>query len=1209
MPQEPITRARNGSWPLRAWLIAFTLAMLGGAQAQVAPRAEDPTPFSAKVDGDFLQRVWETADGLMPTYVPSIAQTTDGYVWLAVFDNVVRFDGVRAKKFPDRATNGVLPVPVNGVFAHGDRSGGLWIGNADGRLFSMRDSLWREAGEADGWKPMRVVGVSEAPDGRIAFLGNEKLFIFDKGKFSGVTPPPQRKSAVDSSLRAVFTNTGVLIAATSAGLWRREGGEWKNLYAMDTPGWNASGMVRANDGGVWLASTSDIIHFDASGKVTRTIPRPEDFRSWAVELLEDSRGNLWAGGYRFGLCVWMADGRVIRPEHGREELHPQVTCLLEDRERNILVATAGAGLVRFKPQDFTTSLGRPGSIAGAQVNCVIEAAPGRVLAGTEGNGLFVIENGVAKKRILTADNSINIRERVTSLVKLEDGGVLAAIASKGLFRVTGDTAALVKSPPAVKGLVRAMFRDSKGTIWIGCEKGIFTWRDGAFSPVAEKNAPERVWHIAEDSAGRMWFSTRAGLTRLDAAGGLERIPIAGVNPNANILGLAAASGGGLWVGVENAGLIRLHDGAAPLILGKEQGMPVLSAAAIVEDAGMLWVAGEKGLVRLELASVEKFTVSKSARLGLRLFNRSDGLASDIFRRSYQPVAARAQDGRLWFATHKGVASLDPKRFTTPDYEVPALIEEIRAERELITVTPQNRGNITIPAGTRHMTIRCSMPTLSKPEFADFEYRLEGMDDRWHSSDSERVIRFYDIPPGTYRFLVRGIGSDGHPVEPPDSVTLNVMPFFWQTQWYRMIKIATIAIVVALLAWIAFHRRLAQQKLKLAQQEERARLEAELQQTKRAEVIGRLAGGIAHDFNNILAAILGNAELARLEHGKNEDLREMLDSILSAGERARDLIVQILSYSRQRRTDPVPLDIAPALQESLKLLRSGTPATVEFVTEIPQSLPLVRADATEVQRILMNLGTNAAQAMGATGGRIFISAREVFGGDDSRPEIPRGRAVCLRVEDNGTGMDDQTLQRIFDPFFTTKEHGKGTGLGLAVVKGIIESLNGVITVDSKPDAGTTFRVFFPVITGSSVWRVAKPAAQPLISDHAERILLADDEAQVLSVARRTLESLGYEVSAHRSALAALAEFEAKPKYWQLVITDFAMPGMNGVEFARHIRARRRDIPIILCTGFGGAVDAAAAKAIGISRVINKPFRRQQFSETVAEVLGKSAAPGK
>jgi signal transduction histidine kinase/ligand-binding sensor domain-containing protein/ActR/RegA family two-component response regulator len=1180
-----------------AWLAAFAIATLGITQAQDATRPEAPM----RIESEFLHRVWETADGLMPTFVHSIAQTPDGYVWLAAFDSVVRFDGVRATAFSGRTVPGVLPTPVRAEFVHGDCVGRLWVGTADGRLFSMRDSVWREAREADGWKPMRLTSISETKDGVALFCGKEQFVLEHEGKFTAV-PPPHGGSPKLGALCGMFDGAGRLHAATSSGLWRLEGDKWVAVFQNKDAAWQPRGLTWTRDGGIWLAGTEEIRRFDPSGTIVRSIPRPKDFRGGDLVLLEDSRGNLWAGGLRDGLCVWLADGRLARPEHDHEALRAQITCIVQDRERNILVGTAGAGLTRYKPQDFLLPLGHLGSLAGSQVNCVAEAAPGKMLAGTEGNGLFLLEGGEAKKRIVSADGALGGRQRITSLLPLGDGSVLAAVGGKGLFRINDNEVTAIQSPKPVVDLVRAMFRDSKGGVWIGCGDGTFTLLDGKFSPVAEKSALKQVWSIAEDDAGTMWFATRPGLFRLRSGGLAERVEIAGIKDDANILSVCRASGGGVWVGVENTGLVRLRDGAAPLILTRGQGLPIVSIGAIVEEADALWIAGEKGLVRLELKSIEGVASGKLPRLQLRLFNRGDGLASDNFRRSYQPIAARGSEGRLWFATQKGVASLDPRKFTSPVNEVPAIIEEIRAERELIIVTPQNRGRISIPAGTRHMTVRCTMPSLSKPEFAEFEYMLEGMDSRWYSSGEERVIRFYDLDPGDYRFLVRGIGSDGHPVAPVDSVTMSVLPLYWQTKWFRALVIAAAVVVVAMLARVGIRRRLVQQQLLLAQQEERARLETELQQTKRAEVIGRLAGGIAHDFNNILTAMLGNAELARLEYGQNADLRNMLDSILAAGERARELIIQILTYSRQRRTQLAPLDIAPVLREALMLLRSGTPATVEFVTEIPDALPLVLADATEIQRILMNLGTNAVQAMGPGGGRIAIAAIEVAGGEAAHPEIPHGKCVCLRVEDNGAGMDNETLQRIFDPFFTTKELGKGSGLGLSVVKGIIESLNGVIVVDSKPEAGTTFRVFFPVTNGVPYERTAQPAA--LVSDRAEQICLVDDEPQVLSVGRRVLESLGYEVSAHDSAQEALAAFDAEPQRWHLFITDFAMPSMNGVELARRIRARRSDIPIILCTGFGGAVDDAAAKSVGIARVINKPFQRRELSEAVAGALRKS-----
>ncbi|MEO6784777.1 MAG: hypothetical protein ABI318_01485, partial [Chthoniobacteraceae bacterium] len=255
------TAARNAGRRLLTLLAGIALA------ASDTIRAEESEAFSPRVDGDFLQRVWETADGLMPTYVPAIAQTTDGYVWLAVFDNVVRFDGVRAKPFSGRTVSGVLPVPVRGEFVHGDRAGRLWLGNSEGRLFSMSNSIWREVREAEGWAPMRVASASEAPDGRILFCAKDRLVMLSAGKFAEVAPPPQRESAKTPTMHALFDKAGKLHAATSAGLWRFDDGKWISLFKNETPGWNPVGMSRAGDGGVWIAGPDDIRHFDPAGVV------------------------------------------------------------------------------------------------------------------------------------------------------------------------------------------------------------------------------------------------------------------------------------------------------------------------------------------------------------------------------------------------------------------------------------------------------------------------------------------------------------------------------------------------------------------------------------------------------------------------------------------------------------------------------------------------------------------------------------------------------------------------------------------------------------------------------------------------------------------------------------------------------------------------------------------------------------------------------
>jgi signal transduction histidine kinase/ActR/RegA family two-component response regulator len=431
----------------------------------------------------------------------------------------------------------------------------------------------------------------------------------------------------------------------------------------------------------------------------------------------------------------------------------------------------------------------------------------------------------------------------------------------------------------------------------------------------------------------------------------------------------------------------------------------------------------------------------------------------------------------------------------------------------------------------------------------------------------------------------------------------VQPLFWQTLWFRVLVVGGIAGAAAFAVWRIMQFRLALQETRLREQEERAALQSQLQQAGQVEAIGRLAGGIAHDFNNVLTSILGNAELAHMEFGNNERLEPLLNDIINAGGRARDLVIQILTYSRRRGSTLAPMNIAPSIREALALLRSGIPATVSIENEVPNDLPLVLADGSQIQRIIVNLGTNATQAFGPSGGRIAVRVDKFQAGAEfcaSHPKMLPGQYVRIAVEDNGTGMDDKTLKRIFDPFFTTKGVGKGTGLGLSVVHGIVDAHNGVITVESLLYKGTTFTVYLPV-TGVGETRNVQNADKPLITGNKERILVVDDEPAVLNIARRYLEMLDYTVEEFTTPQAALEAFTRSPRSYHLIFTDFAMPGMSGVDFAQRVRSLREDIPIVLCTGFGGAVDEESVRAAGISLLVNKPYQKHTISEAIAKAL--------
>jgi PAS domain S-box-containing protein len=381
----------------------------------------------------------------------------------------------------------------------------------------------------------------------------------------------------------------------------------------------------------------------------------------------------------------------------------------------------------------------------------------------------------------------------------------------------------------------------------------------------------------------------------------------------------------------------------------------------------------------------------------------------------------------------------------------------------------------------------------------------------------------------------------------------------------------------------------------------AELETQLHQAQKMEAIGTLAGGIAHDFNNILAAIMGYAEMALYDVTEGTQGRRNLEQVLKAGYRGKDLVKQIITFSRRSEQERRPMRVSPIAKETLKLLRASLPTTIEIRQNIKAQSGMVLADPTHIHQVLMNLCSNAAYAMREKGGVLEIRLSDVDVSSDgaaSHLELDPGPYVKLTVSDTGHGMDRATIERIFDPFFTTKKPGEGTGMGLAVVHGIVKSCGGAIVVDSDPGKGTAFEVFFPRIEGDSLTEADLVA--PMATGN-ERILFVDDEEDLVDMAQQMLERLGYSVVATTSSLEALEVFKAQPDHFALVITDQTMPHMTGADLAKELMRIRPDIPIILCTGFSEVISAEEAKTLGIREFVMKPFATREIAEIARHVL--------
>jgi PAS domain S-box-containing protein len=385
--------------------------------------------------------------------------------------------------------------------------------------------------------------------------------------------------------------------------------------------------------------------------------------------------------------------------------------------------------------------------------------------------------------------------------------------------------------------------------------------------------------------------------------------------------------------------------------------------------------------------------------------------------------------------------------------------------------------------------------------------------------------------------------------------------------------------------------------------DRTRLEVQFRQAQKMEAIGTLAGGIAHDFNNILSAVLGYTEMALEEPKINDRLRRCLEQVFKAGERARDLVKQILSFSRQIDERPRPLRISPIIKEVLKLLRASLPTTIKIRQDIQSEPDAVLADPTQIHQVMMNLCTNAAHAMRGRQGELKVSLAPVNiePSDDLiiHHDLSPGKYLRLTVSDTGAGIDDEIIGRIFDPFFTTKEVGEGTGLGLSVVYGIVKNCSGAITVQSEVGKGTEFNVYLPLLTDVEDKQEAKVEAP--IPGGKERILFVDDEAALVQLATSTLSGLGYEVVGRTSSLEALELFRTRPDWFDLVITDMTMPNIRGDELARELLKIRPDIPIILCTGFSEMISEEKANKLGIRRLVMKPISKKDLAIAIRDVL--------
>ncbi len=387
--------------------------------------------------------------------------------------------------------------------------------------------------------------------------------------------------------------------------------------------------------------------------------------------------------------------------------------------------------------------------------------------------------------------------------------------------------------------------------------------------------------------------------------------------------------------------------------------------------------------------------------------------------------------------------------------------------------------------------------------------------------------------------------------------------------------------------------------------EKSRLEIQLQQSQKMESIGTLAGGIAHDFNNILFPIVGHVEMLMEDVPKDSPFKESLNEIYSSALRAKELVKQILTFSRQEQSELKLMKMQPIIKEALKLIRSSIPTTIEIKHNIQSDCGIIKSDPIQIHQIVMNLATNAYHAMENTGGELIVSLEKIKLGalELISPDMKSGGYACLTIADTGVGMDKSLTKKVFDPFFTTKKKGKGTGMGLSVVHGIVMNMNGAMQVYSEPGKGTEFKVYLPLVNSSS-GKQESHQIKKSIPGGIEQILLVDDEEAIITMEKMMLERLGYQVTSHTSSIEALEAFRRNPDKFDLVITDMQMPNISGDKLSVELIKIRPDIPILLCTGFSETMSDEEAKSLGIKNFLLKPIFVKDLAQKIRAVLDEN-----
>jgi signal transduction histidine kinase/streptogramin lyase len=1144
--------------------------------------------------------------GLRDLVVTTLCQDRNGFLWVGTPSGLFRYDGHRLLGFTTR--DGLPDTSITALYESPD--GTLWVGTYHGLAWrsgtgftasgnpELRQFIYPQGIVSDGHRRVLVptrkglAAVSLMPGGTEAGFQLLPQPASIQGQFATSVFPESERAVWFGCGRSICLSDG-----TGVRVWGEEAGVPKDLWQF---------IVRDRSGNLWVRSRMQLIELPAGASRFQTVSLSDVGPiNYGIPTLAFDRSGALMAPTSTGLAI-LRGGKWVRVGHRQGLPTSTVTAFLQDRKGLVWVGTL-AGLVRWAGYGQGESYTDLEGLAGEGILTLLEDPEGGLWAGTDG-GLShgVLAGGEWQWR---REGDAGLRW-VSNLARSKDGAIWLSTVDRQAVRYLPKSGKLERYGQ-FDGAPYRLFIDSSDRVWVTTSYGLYRGQAGnpagGFERVLPPDATNRTtftW-VAEDARRDLWFGTYSGVFRQSGEKWFHYQKKDGLSSDRIGAVAAAPSGEILVTNWDSAALDRIRaDGERVQIVSQDLSTQLDDTKAKLihfDRAGREWMLTDHG------------AAMRSRNAWVRI-GRPEGLIA-----SNCNAMVAAADGSVWLGTPRGLSHLRVP--AVPDAESPPA-----AKFAEVLLGGRAVDSAGAPVATASEAFLAKLTTLSFVRAAEIEYRFRGLDsgDRWVDPQRAEVSSEYPRA-GHYRVEVqaRWPSSDWGPVAALD---LDVRARWYESSWFRgglvlllgcgalgawKLRAVRFAASRAHLEQVIGERtrelRDANERLRqeIAERElvhrEKQRLEEELTQAKRMESIGRLAGGVAHDFNNLLTVINGYCDLLLADLMEADPMRAALTEVRTAGQRAAEVTRRLLAFSRKQILQPRPVSLAEIVTGMRAALRRQLREEIELLVDVAGNVGLVMADRGQIEQVLAHLVTNARDAI-AGAGTITIGVRPVEIEDCGGRvplDTPPGRYVEIAVADTGHGMDDATRANVFEPFFTTKEVGKGTGLGLAMVHGVVKQSGGSIVVESRPGNGTIFRIYLPRCAEEA----GAPTSQAVVRPAApgrESILVVEDQDAVRRLAALVLRQAGYAVTESSTGSAALALLETLTSPLDLVVTDVVMPGISGSELAKQVRERSAGTAVLYISGYPRGTAEMGDAGVDF---LSKPFTAEELLHKVRSVLDR------